>query len=276
MKIEAISSKNNPTVKWASSLSDKKGRDESSAFMVEGLKLSLEAIRSLYPVSHILLREDNASEFLPIIEGELQRAEKNDARIVILSDIAFEKITTEKAPQGIITVLKKLDFSNIADIIYKEDFFSLYDEKSIVLASLRDPSNIGAVIRTAAALRFDRIILSSDCADVFSPKALRSAMGGIFKLKISYVSSVCEFVKKATEAGRRVFAAELSETARAISEIHPSARDFIIIGNEGHGIDTEVSSLCTGSVFIPINPDVESLNASVAAAILMWEQSKNC
>ena len=275
MKTEVISSKSNPLVKWAASLSDKKGRDACGAFMVEGLKLSIEAIRSSYTVSNIFVREDVAEDILPSLENELVVSGKRDARVVILSDIAFEKITTEKAPQGIITVLKKLDFSNIPDIIYKEEFFSDSEEKSIVLSSLRDPSNIGAVIRTCAALGFDRIILSSDCADVFSPKALRSAMGGIFKLKISYVSSMQEFVKQATEAGRRVFAAELSDGARSISEVKPSSRDFIIIGNEGHGIDPAVSSLCTGSVFIPINPEVESLNASVAAAILMWEQSKN-
>ena len=275
MKIESISSKNNPIVKWASSLSDKKGRDESGAFMVEGWKLSLEGIRSAYPLTHVFVREDISDSYLPLIEAELNASKKFDARVIILSDMAFEKISTEKAPQGVITVLKKLDFSNNADIIYKEDFLKEHKEKSILLSSLRDPSNIGAIIRTAAALGFDRVILSSDCADVFSPKALRSTMGGIFKLKISYVSSILEFVKYATDNGRNVYAAELTESAKPITDVNPSSSDFIIIGNEGHGIDPVVSSECTGSVYIPINPDVESLNASVAAAILMWEQSKN-
>ena len=274
MKIENISSKTNPLIKWASSLADKKGRDENGSFMVEGWKLSLEAIRSSYPLSFVFIREDISGEFLPLIENELNSLGKTDARVIILSAAAFEKISTEKAPQGIITVLKKLDFLNNADIIYKEDFFLRRDEKSIVLSSLRDPSNIGAIIRTAAALNFDRIILSRDCADPFSPKGLRSSMGGIFKLKISYVSSVSEFVEKATACGRRVYAAELSESAKSINDINVSSDDFIIIGNEGHGIDPSVSSGCTGSIYIPINPNVESLNASVAAAIIMWEQSK--
>ena len=99
-------------------------------------------------------------------------------------------------------------------------------------------------------------------------------MGSLFRVKITVVSDLAAAVKAIIENGRRVFSAELSESAKPLNEIGLKASDVVIIGNEGHGIDSHISASSTGSVYIPISKKTESLNASVAAAIFMWEISK--
>ena len=275
MKIfrDIISSRSNPTVKWAASLADKKGRSDAHAFIAEGEKLSYEALRRQLPVTHIFVREDKVDLLLPRIK-ELGKEEiYADCQVICLSEGAFSKISTEKAPQGIISVIKYLDFFRNMDIIYKEDFFIPKGERALSLYSLRDPGNLGAVIRSAVAFGVEHIILSDDSANIYNPKTVRAAMGTMFGVKVSIVSDFASFVTAAKENGRRVFAAELTDGARSIREIGLTGDDIFIIGNEGHGIPKDISEICTGSVYIPISEGAESLNASVAAAVFMWEQN---
>lgn len=276
MKINSdiISSRNNPTVKWAASLALKKGRDESLSFIAEGEKLSLEALDARLPVTHIFVKQSRQREILGRLEPYFNDNSFSDTELITLSDSAFEKISTEKSPQGVISVIKYLDFFQEIDIIYKEDFFSSPDERLIFLSSVRDPGNLGAVIRSAAAFGVDRIILTADSADLYNPKTVRSAMGSLFRVKATVVSDAIACVNTLIQSGRRVFAAELSDGAKSVFDIELSGGDVIIIGNEGHGIPRELSSVCTGSVYIPISKKTESLNAAVAAAVFMWEQSK--
>ena len=270
---DIISSRSNPTVKWAASLADKKGRTDARSFIAEGEKLSFEALRRGLPVTHIFVREDRTQVLLPLISAYGEQEIYSDCQVITLSEGAFSKISTEKAPQGIISVIKYLDFFRNLDIIYKEDFFISEGERALSLYSLRDPGNLGAVIRSAAAFGVQHIILSADSADIYNPKTVRAAMGTMFGVKVSIVSDFSSFVNAAKECGRRVYTAELREGSKSIREIGLKADDIFIIGNEGHGIDESISSICTGSVYIPISDGVESLNAPVAAAGFMWEQN---
>lgn len=276
MKIlkDVITSRNNSLVKWASSLASKKGRDDAKAFIAEGEKLTFEAIESKLPITHIFVLENKFEKLSQKLEQALSIDLYKDVEVILLSESAFEKISTEKAPQGVITVIKYLDFFNYIDIIYKEEFFLPAEEKAIILSSVRDPGNIGAVIRSAVAFGVDHIIISSDCADLYNPKTVRSAMGSLFRVKTTVVSDLAAAVKAIIENGRRVFSAELSDSAKPLNEIGLKKSDVVIIGNEGHGIDSHISASSTGSVYIPISKNTESLNASVAAAIFMWEISK--
>ena len=271
---DIISSRNNSTVKWAASLSSKKGRDASSSFIAEGEKLSLEALDAHLPVTHIFISESKSSAIMQKLSRFLNDSFFENTELILLSDTAFEKISTEMSPQGIISVIKYLDFFREIDIIYKEEFFVCPNERVIILSSVRDPGNLGAVIRSATAFGVDHIILTADSADLYNPKTVRSAMGSLFRVKASIVSDMNACVNALIENGRRVFAAELSENAKSLSEVGLCPTDAVIIGNEGHGISSELSSCCTGSVYIPISKKTESLNAAVAAAIFMWEQSK--
>ena len=271
---EVISSRNNPTVKWAATLSDKKGRDAARSFIVEGKKLVFEALENFLPVTHIFVAESKKTTYFPEIMRFFKEKFYDGTKISVLSDSAFEKISTEKAPQGIISVIKYLDFFQELDIIYKEDFFLKVSERAIILSSVRDPGNLGSVIRSAVAFGAKHIILSSDSADIYNPKTVRAAMGSLFKVKVTYVKNLEAFVRAARENGRRVFAAELTDGAKSLSELDVLNNDLFIIGNEGHGIEKEISGACTASVYIPISELTESLNAAVAAGIFMWEQSK--
>ncbi len=271
---DIISSRNNSLVKWAASLSDKKGRMNEGAFIAEGEKLSFEAIRANLPVTHIFVAESRSDSLLPLLRSELINDRFEKTVVYVLSDSAFEKISTEKSPQGIICVIKHLDFFRNMDIIYKEEFFLCDGERALALCSLRDPGNLGSVIRSATAFGVEHIVLTSDCADVYNPKTVRSAMGSLFKIKITTVKNFESFITATKDVGRRVFAAELTDNAKSLAELDVNPNDVFIIGNEGHGIPKDVSTLCNGSIYIPISKKTESLNASVAAAIFMWEQNK--
>ena len=271
---EVITSRNNAIVKWAASLQDKKWRDREGCFIAEGTKLTLEAIEAGLPIHSVFIDEDKKEKILPRLEEVSHDKSNGNFTVYTLSSTAFEKISTEKAPQGVISVIKSLDFFYNIDIIYNEEFFLDENEKALALCSVRDPGNLGAVIRSAVAFGVDHIVLTADCADVYNPKTIRSAMGSLFRTKITTVKDFASFISAAKNNGRRVFAAELTDTAKSLGEIGLGGNDVVIIGNEGHGIPLDISSLCSGSVYIPISKKTESLNASVAAAIFMWEQNK--
>jgi len=276
MKIreEIIIARANPTVKWAASLTEKKGRADSRSFIAEGEKLTFEAIKAGLPITHILVEESKKERLLARLADALNEKIYENTEIIFLSNSTFSKISTEKAPQGVISIIKYLDFFFNMDIIYKEEFFLDAGERALALCSVRDPSNLGSVIRSAVAFGVDHLVLSADCADVYNPKTVRSAMGSLFKVKITYVKDFAEFISAARHSGRRVFAAELTDSAVSLRELELLASDVLVIGNEGHGIPVEISANCDNSVYIPISDKTESLNASVAAAVFMWEQKK--
>ncbi len=271
---EIITSRNNQFVKWVVSLSEKKGRRASEYFIAEGIKLTREAFCAGLQIDYCVVSEGKLDWFRHEMCSFLNDEKYAKCRIITVSESVFEKISTEKAPQGVISIIKYLDIFSDGAIIYKEEFFLRDDERAVFLCSVRDPSNLGSVIRSAVAFGTEHIVLSNDCADIYNPKTIRSAMGSLYRVKITVVDDTVEFIKAAQVNNRRVLAAELSSNARSLSDIVIDKRDIIIIGNEGHGIPEDISGICNGSVYIPISNKTESLNASVAAAIFMWEQSK--
>ena len=274
IKSDIITSRSNPIVKQIAALTEKKWRDRLEFFIAEGEKLTFEALKSGLPVAQIVISESKWG----LSDTILERAKYNElyekCELIQVSDSVFEKISTEKAPQGVISVIKHLDFFRKMDIIYKEEFFLKPEERALSLCSVRDPGNLGAIIRSAAAFGVEHIVMSDDCADIYNPKTIRSAMGSVFSIRVTKVSKMDAFVKCAIENNRRVFAAELRDGAVSISDIDIKKSDIFMIGNEGHGIPEELSKQTTGSVYIPISSVTESLNASVAAAVFMWEQNK--
>ena len=276
MKIQKtiLTSRQNATVKRVASLHDKKGRRACRAFVAEGEKLTFEAAEAGLPITHVFVSDKRFDSLSTRISEAFSSAAYADTEIITVTEEVFEKISTEKAPQGIISVIKHLDFFKELDIIYKEDFFLKDDERAIALCSVRDPGNIGSVIRSAVAFGAQHIVLSADSADIYNSKTVRSAMGALFKVKVTVVRDFASFISAAQANGRNVYAAELTDNAVALDQIKALPTDIFIIGNEGHGIPAEISSACNNSVYIPISSNTESLNASVAAAIFMWEQGK--
>ena len=197
------------------------------------------------------------------------------ATIFEVEDALFEKISEENAPEGVITVAKYIDRFHKMYIIKKEGFKTappdVPEGPLLLLESVRDPGNVGTVIRTAAALGVKHMIVSRDCADLYHPRTIRAAMGTLFAMPITRVDDLPATVTGLRATGRRIFAAALDERAARLGE-HPFLwGDGVVIGNEGHGLSDAVIHACDGSLYIPMQADTESLNAGIAAALVMWE-----
>ena len=196
---EVIKSRSNPSVKLYATLKDKKGRDNESLFLAEGEKLTYEAIEAGLPVVKILVCESKSDKIIPKLRGLADKNLGANACVQVLGDDAFLKISTENAPQGVISVIKHLDFFRQLDIIYKEEFSQNACGRSIVLSSIRDPGNLGSVIRSAVAFGVEHIILSADCADIYNPKTIRSTMGSVYRMPFIYTEDLLEVMKQLQE-----------------------------------------------------------------------------
>ncbi|MGN1002220.1 MAG: TrmH family RNA methyltransferase [Oscillospiraceae bacterium] len=141
--------------------------------------------------------------------------------------------------------------------------------RTLVAETIQDPGNLGTILRTANALNIDTVILTGDCADVYNPKTVRASMGAVFRQRRHEMSRE-QLRAYLTEHGFRLYGAALSETAEDIRTLDLS-KAAVAIGSEGRGLSNELLSLCDGRLIIPMNAQCESLNAAVAAAIVMWE-----
>lgn len=268
---DIITSRQNPFVVFAASLAEKKHRDKARLFMAEGEKLTQEALKAHLPIEYILISEGRKNRAEELLAPYADHPTFANTRVICLKDGVFEKISTEKSPQGVISLIKHLDFFKSCYIIDVE-FFQNSKDRMLLLAGIRDPGNLGAVIRSAVALGVETILLTEDTVDLYNSKTIRSAMGSLFHIRTLRVGDTLSLIRALQHAGRRVFAAELRDGAIPLSAAGISPFDVAVIGNEGHGIDEKISSACDASVYLPISEKAESLNAAVAAAIFMWEQ----
>lgn len=269
-----ITSRANPFITETAALVQRKHRDAAGLFILEGEKLVREAAEAGLPVVSVIVAESRAEEFaarlMPVYRGEKY---KNTAWRVV-SDGCFSKISTEKSPQGVIATVKHLDIFKRMTIIYDEELHNLQNKRVILLYAMQDPGNLGAVIRSAVAFGAEALIVSPDCADLYNPKTVRAAMGSLFHLNILTVEDFPSAVRALQASGRRVLAAELRDGAVPLDKADLRASDCVMIGNEGHGIPEEISALCDASVYLPISPGAESLNAASAASVFLWELQK--
>ena len=237
-----ITSKQNAIIKEIRSLSDKKYRDSLGLYVIESVKLVKEAIDLNLPVKVIVGTE----KALSLLGAFSVKSET-------VSEELYEYVSGQVSPQGVLAVVEKP---------LNEEF--LGNGCSLLLDGVSDPTNVGAIIRTAAASGYKTIYMTEECADPFSPKAVRSAMGGIFRVNVLRESAknLLEKIKSpivvADMNGKNVFKESLDG-------------DFcLVIGNEGKGVSDFVKNRATHTVSIPMENGMESLNAAVSAGILMY------
>lgn len=257
-----ITSRTNPTIIETAALHEKKYRDERRLFLLEGIKLFKEAVSSGLDIVSVFTSEKNYSlcrELMP--EGE----------IITVSDSVFEKLSTEKSPQGVICVAKYIDKIHIVNKIYSMEDFLGENRRCLILSSVRDPGNLGTIIRTAAAFGIDELILSPDCTDIYNPKTIRGAMGTLFRQKITYAENLYSTVITMKRAGYNVCASILDKDSKRLDEMKIDSKTAFIVGNEGHGISPEIIEAASEKVYIPMEEGVESLNAAMAATVFMWQ-----
>ena len=266
-----IRSNQNQYVSLARGLSSKKNREETRLFRFDGIKLTCEAIAKGVELETLILRE-GAEEAIKAKASELYGVSIDElsCRILTVSADIFDKLSEESAPEGVIAIARyQCDMH-----VDRESGIDggIYDgEKILLLESVRDPLNMGAIIRVAAAFGVDRMIVSRDCADIYNSKTVRASMGTLFGMRIDRYSDICNAISILRAQGRRVFAAALDRDSQKLGASEKRANDCVIIGNEGHGLSREAIDACDATVFIPMADGVESLNAATAAAVLVWE-----
>ena len=249
--METITSAKNPRVLLWRSLKDKKGRDAQDAFLVEGNKMVAEAVSSGLPVQAVLVRDDVTPSF-PI---------PTDVPVYTLSETAFSAVSDTKTPQGIAAVLSR-------------QVKPIAGTKLIALDAVQDPGNVGTIIRTADAAGLDGILLGPNCADLFSPKVLRSTMGSIFRMSFAFPEDLPATLHEYKAKGFSILSSQLDGDPFYERE-NVSSSFILVIGNEGNGISEQVKQEATHSLRLPMRGGAESLNAAVAAGIMMYDLMKN-
>ncbi len=274
---EYISSRSNAKVVTLGKLSDKKYRDKESVFLADGVKLAGEAVNHAHP------------EYLILAESALDTAAAQKTAdqykaagipIYVFSDPAFDKISAEQSPDGIIAALAYMTglhtFTMRGDISKFDDWQK--GRRLLMLDSIRDPGNLGTILRSAEAMGITGVILSG-CADIYNRKTIRAAMGTLFRMPLFIVNAedsiplIRQMQKSGsgTSSGRRVLAAALGEHTLTLGKYEVHIDDCPVIGNEGHGLSQNVIDACTACVRIPMAGNTESLNAASAAVCILWE-----
>ena len=253
-----ITSTSNEQIKKLIQLKEKsKVRKTTGTFTVEGKKMFVEIpaedLVSVY-VSETFLKEN----------GELVK----DKKYQIVSNQVFKKISDTVTPQGIVAVVKQKSYS-IDYIIEKRN-----KEKSciVVLDRLQDPGNMGTIVRTGEAAGISGIIMSKDSADIYNPKVIRSTMGSIFRVPFSIVDDLAAAVDTLKDNGITTYAAHLKGELYNSGSLTKDCA--LLIGNEARGLSEEISAKADKQIKIPMHGKVESLNAAVATAILMYEAAR--
>ena len=250
-----ITSRKNETVKQCACLLTKRGRDESGAFITEGMKLFLEAHLAHFVPTSVFVRED----FLKTPDGKRFQELNTCETVYEVTGEVYEKLSDETSPTGLLCVFDK---------------FTLLPEKNstiLLLEDMRDPGNLGTVLRSAAAFGA-REVVGVGCADVFSPKTVRATMGAVFRMPYRQFTDIDQALSYVRENCDKVYAAALSKRAVDIAEVDTS-RACVMIGNEGHGLSSEAIEKSDGEIIIPIEA-VESLNASTAASVILYDAAR--
>ena len=253
-----ITSKNNPLIKFVSLLqSSAKHRKEQDLFVLEGLRICDDAYQNNIKFDKLIVTKNALNRY----NNFINIFSKNSTECYVVTDDVFKKISDTTSPQGIIAVA----------VIPKLVLDIPSDGRYIALENIADPSNLGAISRTAEALGVSGIILSSGSCDPYAPKSLRSSMGTLLRMPVYIVDDVINFVNK---NNLRSFACVVDKDAPSITNFVFANGDVLLIGNEANGLTDAAKSGATHCVTIKMRGKAESLNAASAASIAMWEMLK--
>ena len=255
--MQTITSKDNELIKHIRKLKDKKYRDESNEYVVEGVKLVEEAVKENAKIKQIIVCEDTTRTYeIPThIMLEIARYE-----CISVSNKIFNIITQVTNPQGIMAIIEKN--AQDAQIDYSQDII-------VVLDDVQDPGNLGTILRIVDSIGLNQIIVSKGTADAFNSKVVRSTMGAIFRIKIIEVENLAQAIKEMRKHHFKLMVTSL-QTKNSIYDIDFNKK-IIVIGNEANGVSKEIQDMADEKAKIPMLGRTESLNASVAAGVVMYE-----
>lgn len=255
--MQTITSKDNELIKHIRKLKDKKYRDESNEYVVEGVKLVEEAVKENAKIKQIIVCEDTTRTYAIPTHIMLEIAKYE---CISVSDKIFNIITQVTNPQGIMAIIEKN--AQNAKIDYTQDII-------VVLDDVQDPGNLGTILRTVDSIGLNQIIVSKGTADAFNSKVVRSTMGAIFRIKIIEVENLAQAIKEMRKHHFKLMVTSL-QTKNSIYDIDFNKK-IIVIGNEANGVSKEIQDMADEKAKIPMLGRTESLNASVAAGVVMYE-----
>lgn len=255
--MQGITSKDNELIKHIKKLKDKKYRDISKEYVIEGIKLVGEAIQEKAPIKQIILCDDCEKNAM-ISKDLMYEIAKQEC--VYVSEKVFKYLSEVQTPQGILAVIEKN--GQDTEIDYTQDII-------VALDDVQDPGNLGTILRTVDSIGLTQILVSKGTADTYNPKVVRSTMGAIFRVKIIECEDLKQTLKEIKKHKFKVVVSSL-QTENSIYEINYHKK-VIVIGNEANGVEEPIQELADEKIKIPMLGKTESLNASVATGIILYE-----
>ncbi|MCI8636939.1 MAG: RNA methyltransferase [Clostridia bacterium] len=255
--MQKITSKDNEFIKHIKKLKDKKYRDMANEYLIEGIKLVEEAIQEKAPIKQIILCDD--CEKNAAISKDLMYAIAKHECVYVTENI-LKYLSEVQSPQGILAVIEKNN--NDMQIDYTQDVI-------VALDDVQDPGNLGTILRTVDSVGLTQILLSKGTADAFNPKVVRSTMGAIFRVKIIECEDLKQTLKEIKKHKFKIVVSSL-QTENTIYDIKYQKK-VIVIGNEANGVEPTIRQMSDEAIKIPMLGKTESLNASVATGIILYE-----
>jgi TrmH family RNA methyltransferase len=251
-------------LKELSKLKTKKGRSKERKFLIEGLRLCEEAAKSGWPIESVLF----TTSFEQKTRGKklLRKLQKLNADLIPAKSQILAKLSETVTAQGIICVAETRRLP-------VKDLWERNLKLNVALDGIRDPGNVGTLIRTADAFGIDGMILSGDTVELFNPKVVRSTMGSIFRLKIVDDVDLQKTVIQLKKRRFKIIGTDVKQGKR-IEKLNLSGRTCLLIGSEAEGLSSKLLKLSDGIVRIPTCDKAESLNVAVAGGILLYEMTK--
>ncbi len=250
MRMERLTSRKSAVIRAFRDLArSSAAREEKGLFLCDGQKLLQEALRSGASVETVLWKENRAADLPPFPQEALLPAD------------LFDYVSPMSNSPGPLFSVRMPS----APDLYKV-------RRVLALEELQDPGNVGTVLRTADAFGVDLVVLLEGCADLYAPKTVRASMGAVFRQAAVRMDAEA-FISFCREKNLPLWGAALTDTARDLRSL-PLDPAAVLIGSEGHGLSRELLRACDGEIIIPMSGEAESLNAAVAAAIVMWEMQR--
>lgn len=256
--MEKITGKNNSIIKNVKKLlSSSAQRREQGLFVLEGARLVFDILNSFYKIKYFLVTVEAYGKYT----AQCNEISAFSEYSFFITNELSEKLGETKNTQGVFAVC----------VMKTQEKFPLKKGgRYIALDNIQDPGNLGAAVRTAEALGIDGIMAGGGC-DIFNPKALRASMGSMLRINIIQTDSLSEYLTDCISEGLPVYASSPDSSALSVTDIDFSDGGVCVIGNEANGVSREITELCDSTVTIKMSGRAESLNASAAAAIIMWE-----
>lgn len=255
--MQQITSKENKIIKHIIKLKEKKYRKEYNEYIIEGAKIVQEAIQEKAKIKQIIISENAINTDL--IQNHLKEELQKIDYIQVPSKI-FKLISEVEKPQGILAIIEKEKQEENIDV--NQDIILALDE-------LQDPGNLGTIIRTADSVGLKQILISKGTTEAYNPKVIRSTMGAIFRVKIIECENLKETLKRLQKNNFKIMVTDLN-TDKSIYDIKLQKK-VIIIGNEANGVSEEIKNIADTRAIIPMFGKTESLNASIATGVILYE-----